>query len=251
MTETAAALERLIRHGGLVDDDETDGFDLPDDDDDGFDEAMAVLDALVAGGDRSLVPRARAALSTFLDDRNFYGRDLMAQLLAGLLGPEALPILLDAAARDLGDDQDSLATEIVDLLQGHRSVARSVILRYATDPDPTRRREGLWALAFVVDAADLDLLASAAVDPDPKIRTVALGALGSLCADDRAFAVLVAGLNDVVPRVRAGAVSALGHSGRPEAVAPLVARAADPDDQVRRLLGHALGRLGGSASTPA
>ncbi|MEO3744390.1 HEAT repeat domain-containing protein [Plantactinospora sp. B5E13] len=250
MTDTAAALERLIRHGGLVDD-ETDGDDLPDDGDDGFGEAMAVVDALVASGDRGLVPRARAALLTFLDDRNFYGRDLMAQLLAGLLGPEALPILLDAAARDLGDDQDSLAAEIVDLLQGHRAVARSVVLRYATDPDPTRRREGLWALGFVVDVADLDLLASAAVDPDPEIRSVALGSLGGLSTEDRAFAVLVAGLNDVAASVRSSAVSALGYSGRRDAVAPLLTRATDPDGQVRRLLAHALGSLGEPAATPA
>lgn len=246
--DAAAELERLIRHGRL-DDDEIDEADH-DVSDDGVDEILAVIDALVATGDRGLVPRARAALRTFLDDGNFYGRDLMAQLLAGLLGPEALPILLDASARDLGDDQDSLTTEILDLLKGHVSAARSVIIRYATDPDPARRRQGLWALGFVVDAADLDLLASAAVDPDPKIRSIALGSLGSLSADDRAFAVLVAGLNDFVPAVRTSAVSALGHSGRPEAVAPLVARVADPDDQVRRLLGNALGKLGDPAATP-
>ena len=56
------------------------------------------LEALTACADISLVPRLREALDGFVDDRNFYGRDLMARVLVGIQGVAALPALLRASA---------------------------------------------------------------------------------------------------------------------------------------------------------
>jgi hypothetical protein len=85
------ALEAVVRHAALLDDD--------------YDDIAPALDTLTACADTSLVPRLREALDHFLDDRNFYGRDLIARVLAGIQGVAALPALLGASARDIGDDQ--------------------------------------------------------------------------------------------------------------------------------------------------
>jgi hypothetical protein len=116
-------------------------------------------------------------LGRFLDDRNFYGRDLIARVLAGIQGVAALPALLGASARDIGDDQDSLQAEIVGLLQADRAQARRTVLAFATGNAPELRRVGLWALGFVAGAQDLDLLAAAAADADPATRSAAVGSI--------------------------------------------------------------------------
>jgi hypothetical protein len=112
MPGNSDALEALLRHAALLDDGD-------------YDDIAPVLGALAACGDTSLVPRLREALAGFLDDRNFYGRDLTAHVLAGIQGVAALPALLAASARDLGDDQDSLQAEIVGPLQEGREQARN------------------------------------------------------------------------------------------------------------------------------
>jgi hypothetical protein len=106
-----ASLESVIRHA----------TDLEDD----YDDIEPTLTALAGSGDRSLVPLLEAALDRFLDGDNFYGRDLVAGVLAGIEGPAALPTLLRASARDLGDDQDSLRSEIIELLEGPRRARAS------------------------------------------------------------------------------------------------------------------------------
>src|ERR1700691_6268788 len=103
----------MVRHAALLDDD---------------DDVASALDALTACADTSLVPRLREALGRFLDDGNFYGRDLIARVLAGIQGVAALPVLLRASARDIGDDQDSLQTEIIGLLKADRAQGRRTAL---------------------------------------------------------------------------------------------------------------------------
>ena len=94
MFDGRSALEAVVRHATLLDDD--------------YDVIAPTLAVLSACGDLSLVPGLREALDRFLDDGNFYGRDLIASALAGIQGVAALPALLRASARELGDDQDSL-----------------------------------------------------------------------------------------------------------------------------------------------
>jgi HEAT repeat protein len=231
------ALEVVVRHAALLDD--------------GYDDIASVLDALTACADISLVPRLREALDRFLDDRNFYGRDLIARVLAGIQGAAALPTLLRASARDIGDDQDGLQAEIVGLLQADRAQARRTVLAFVTGNAPELRRAGLWALGYVAGAQDLDLLAAAASDADPAIRSAAVGAIPGPAGDERAFGMLVGALSDLEEQVRASAASRLGYTGRQDAVPPLASLVTDRAPRVRSMAAYALGRLGKAEATEA
>ncbi|MFG2053245.1 HEAT repeat domain-containing protein [Micromonospora sp. NPDC048930] len=156
MIDSHGALEAVVRHA----------VDLEDD----YDEIAPTVRALATCGDTSLVPRLREALDRFLDEENFYGRDLIAAVLAGIQGVAALPVLLRASARDLGDDQDGLQTEVIELMHVDPAASRRVVREFATATAPELRRVGLWALGFVVEAQDVEPLAAAATDPDPMVR---------------------------------------------------------------------------------
>jgi HEAT repeat protein len=237
MIDRPGALEAVIRHAVELEDDYAD--------------IEPTITALAACGDTTLVPRLTEALDRFLDEENFYGRDLVAGILAGIQGAAALPALLRASARDLGDDQDSLSAEIVDLLYADKAASRLTAIEFAADEAPELRRAGLWALGFVAEAQDADLLAGAATDIDPEIRSIAIGSIMNPAADDRGFHVLVLALRDPEAQVRVSAVSRLGYTGRTEAVMPLVALAADQAPRVRSMVAYALGQLGSQAAIPA
>ena len=100
----------------------TAALDHPDDD---STLAYQVVDEIVAEGDESLVPRLASELSTFLDTDHFYGRDVVADTLAGLGGIDVLPLLIEASARDLGDDQDGLQSTILELMSTDKPQARA------------------------------------------------------------------------------------------------------------------------------
>jgi hypothetical protein len=108
---------------------------LIDDPDDDSTRAYEVVAELVASGDQSLVPRLRDELERFLDSKHFYGRDVIADVIAGLEGAEALPLLLAASARDLGDDQDSLQSTIVEAMWMDKDRAGEILadLRNSAD----------------------------------------------------------------------------------------------------------------------
>ncbi|MFI5490501.1 HEAT repeat domain-containing protein [Micromonospora echinaurantiaca] len=238
MIDSAAALEAVIRHATELEDD--------------YDDIAPVLAGLAACGDTTLVPRLHEALDRFLDEQNFYGRDLIAGILAGVQGVAALPVLLRASARDLGDDQDSLTGEIIDLLHTNKAAARRTVLGLATGGTPELRRAGLWALGFVVEAQDVELLlATAATDADPRVRSVAIGSIPNPAGGDRAFQVLVTALRDRDDQVRISAISRLGYTGLADAVASLAALAADPVPRVRSMVAYALGQLRKVEATPA
>lgn len=237
MIDSAGGLEAVVRHATELEDD--------------YDEIAPILTALAACGDLTLVPRLHEALDRFLDDQNFYGRDLIAGILAGIQGLAALPALLRASARDLGDDQDSLTGEIIDLLHTNKAAARRTALDLATGDAPELRRAGLWALGLVVEAQDVELLAAAVTDADPRVRSVAIGSIPNPATGDRAFQMLVMALRDLDDQVRISAVSRLGYTGRADAVAPLAALATDPVTRVRSMVAYALGQLRKVEATPA
>ncbi|MBQ0977954.1 MULTISPECIES: HEAT repeat domain-containing protein [Micromonospora] len=237
MIDSHGALEAVVRHAMELEDD--------------YDDIAPTVTALATSGDTTLVPRLREVLDRFLDEGNFYGRDLIAGVLAGIEGVAALPVLLRASARDLGDDQDSLQAEIIELLHADRATSRRVVRDAATGDTPELRRVGLWALGFVVEAQDVELLAAAVTDADPEIRSMAVGSIPDPAGDDWAFGALVLALRDLNEQVRVSAASRLGYTGRVDAVAPLVALAADPTPRVRSMVAYALGRLGSHEATPA
>jgi len=237
--DNSRSLEAVVRHA----------VDAEGNDD--YEDIAPVVKALESSGDSSLVPRLHQALDQFLDDGNFYGRDLIAAILAGIQGPAALPALLRASSRDLGDDQDSLQAEITDLLRSDQAAARAIVLDFVSSGTAELRRTGVWALGFIAGPDDVEALAAAATDSDPRIRSLAIGSIPDIARDDRAYRAVVLALRDLDQQVQVSAVSRLGYSGRAEAVGPLTALATDRTARVRSMVAYALGRLGSSEATPA
>ncbi|GAA3248547.1 HEAT repeat domain-containing protein [Dactylosporangium siamense] len=237
MIDNGEALESVIRHAaqfGEID----------------YDDIAVTVDALTDSGDVSLAPRLHEALDRFLDEENFYGRDLIAGMLAGIEGVAALPVLLLASARDLGDDQDGLQSEIAGLLDADPEASRRMVLELVHNAAPERRRAGLLALGSVAGSGDLELLAEAATDADPQIRLMAIEAVPDPAGNDRAFQVLVASLHDPDEQARMSTIGRLGSTKRPDAVAPLAAVADDPAPRVRARTAYAFARLGSAEATP-
>ncbi|MFJ9693835.1 HEAT repeat domain-containing protein [Kitasatospora sp. NPDC101183] len=200
-----------------------------------FDESIALADELAACGDLSLVPAVEAALEEALAAGEFFARDLIAGVLAGLNGPDALPVLLRASARDLGDDQDSLLAEVVDLFAQYPGAARAAALPLVEEPDARLRAVGVWTLGFASGPQDVELFARTAADESGEVRGATAGALGSHAAGlPKAVDLLIALLADPEPQVRIDALAALGESRQARALQAVRTLAEDPDEGVRR-----------------
>lgn len=120
-----------------------------DDLDADLDETIDLADEIAATGDRSLLPRLSAELDRAVGDRNSYARELLGGVIAALGGTEQLPVLVRASAADLGDDQDGLATEIVDLVQADPKTAQRLLQPLTEDDDLSVANRADWALRFV------------------------------------------------------------------------------------------------------
>ncbi|MEV7277487.1 hypothetical protein [Streptomyces sp. NPDC093111] len=129
---------RVTRLIGMLDDLEAD-----------IDETIDLADALAASGDLGLLPRLESELDRALADRNAYARELLGGVIAALGGADRLPVLIRASAVDLGDDQDGLAAEIVDLVQADPDTARKLLRPLTEDDDLTVANRADWALRFV------------------------------------------------------------------------------------------------------
>jgi HEAT repeat protein len=238
----------MINNGGLLESVIDHAAQLDDVD---YDDIAPTVAALTGSGDVSLVPRLRETLDRFLDEENFYGRDLIAGVLAGVAGTAALPALLLAADRDLGDDQDGLQAEIAALLAADPVAGRQVILQLARSDAPQQRRAGLMALGLEAEAGDVGLLEEAAGHPDPDVRLTAVEAVVDPAGDDQAFAVLVTASQDPDEQVRMATISRLAASGRLEAAAALTKVITDSRYRVRARTAYALGLLGSATATPS
>lgn len=142
--------------------------------DSGTDTTWAAVGDLAASGDQDLMPFLHDALDTFLAQGNVDGRDLVAEILAGIGGTAAFPALLRASACDLGDEQDRLGAIVMGLIDADRAGCRPTILAYVRSPDPALRLTGLWALDLAVEPSDREILDEAAHDIDPHVREAAM-----------------------------------------------------------------------------
>lgn len=120
-----------------------------DDPEDDSTRAYEIVDDLVSSGDHALIPPLTAQLDRFLDEGHFYGRDVIADVLAGLAGVDALPLLIRASARDLGDDQDTLHSTIMELIHETSTQARPVVDALRGDPDDRVRGVARWASEYL------------------------------------------------------------------------------------------------------
>ncbi|MFF1506661.1 hypothetical protein [Streptomyces sp. NPDC058326] len=123
--------------------------EMLDDLDADVDETIDLADEIAASGDAGLLPRLQAELDRALADRNAYARELLGGVLAAIGGPEALPALIRASAVDLGDDQDGLAAEIVDLVQADPGTSRAVLEPLTDDDDLSVAHRAEWAMRFL------------------------------------------------------------------------------------------------------
>ncbi|WP_326572122.1 HEAT repeat domain-containing protein [Actinacidiphila glaucinigra] len=208
-------------------------------------DALDVLEARVlAARDAALVPALEAHLAAAAEARGWYARAVLARILVRTAGRAALPALLRAHARDLGDDQDSLTTELTCLAEEDPASARALLLPWTLDPDPELRRTAFWLLDHVRHASDVERLVRAAADPDEGVRRTVAGALTGHCGTDpRAVVVLTGLLSDASPRVRISALSSLGFARRPETLPAIRRLADDADETVRRWVTIALARF--------
>ncbi|MFI9114866.1 hypothetical protein [Streptomyces venezuelae] len=123
--------------------------EMLDDLDADVDETIDLADEIAASGDAALLPRLQAELDRALTERNAYARELLGGVLAAIGGADALPTLIRASAVDLGDDQDGLATEIVDLVQADPKAARGLLQPLTEDDDLSVANRADWALRFL------------------------------------------------------------------------------------------------------
>ncbi|MEU5217540.1 hypothetical protein AB0G79_15260 [Streptomyces sp. NPDC020807] len=123
--------------------------EMLDDLDADVDETIDLADEIAASGDAALLPRLQEELERALAERNAYARELLGGVLAAVGGPETLPALIRASAVDLGDDQDGLAAEIVELVQADPKTAGRVLRPLTEDEDLTVANRAEWALRFL------------------------------------------------------------------------------------------------------
>ncbi|MFD9647478.1 hypothetical protein ACWEPZ_37485 [Streptomyces sp. NPDC004288] len=123
--------------------------EMLDDLDADVDETIDLADEIAASGDAGLLPRLQEELDRALTERNAYARELLGGVLAALGGPDALPTLIRASAVDLGDDQDGLAAEIVELVQADPKEARRLLQPMTEDEDLSVANRADWALRFL------------------------------------------------------------------------------------------------------
>ncbi|WP_309050362.1 hypothetical protein [Streptomyces sp.] len=132
----------------MTDDSLTRLLAMLDDLDADVDATIDLADEVATSGGPELLPRLEAELSRAVGERNGYARELLGGVLAGVGGTAVLPVLVRASAVDLGDDQDGLATEIVDLVQADPTTARRLLTPLTEDDDLTVANRADWALRF-------------------------------------------------------------------------------------------------------
>ncbi|MER7536794.1 MULTISPECIES: hypothetical protein [unclassified Streptomyces] len=123
--------------------------EMLDDLDADVDATIDLADEIAASGDAGLLPRLQAELDRALAERNAYARELLGGVVAAIGGTDTLPALVRASAVDLGDDQDGLAAEIVDLVQADPKTARRLLQPMTEDDDLSVANRADWALRFL------------------------------------------------------------------------------------------------------
>ncbi|HYY10801.1 MAG TPA: HEAT repeat domain-containing protein [Kineosporiaceae bacterium] len=216
--------------------------------DDGLQQRITELEAALARcGDLTIVPAVEAHLDAFLTRGETFGRDVLAEVLAGLAEIDALGTLLRASARSPHDDRDGLHATVLGLVGHHPAAARAVVLELVETRDDALRAVAVWLLDFVVHEDDAPLLLAAARDASAGVRSAAAAPLGQLAGQvPAATAALLELLDDTDAQVRVSSLNALGHLDGDvggTVVAQVAAHRDDPDPRVREWVAIATDRL--------
>lgn len=181
-----------------------------------------------------------------------YAAFVLAGVLAGACGADALPVLLPLTNHPLlSDDESGLQVCVIEILIDNPFEALPHVLACATSVDARLHRIGIWALGLLEAAArpHVGLAEAALDDPDPYTRSTALGTVETLLGRDhpQVIALTLAALHDPTCEVRTHAVHALAHREGAEITEVLVTAADDPHPEVRWLVVFALRRREGAA----
>lgn len=145
-----------------------------------------------------LRPELEQRLARYAHAGDSLVRDLLAHILAGACGKEALPALLCAMASDRNGDGETLQLDVLDLFDAWPETSLELVLEYIASDDPGKRLVGLWGVS-VIDFGGTKyfaLIADAASDPEPRVRAEVMSTLGTVFGTGdptRARALLSAG----------------------------------------------------------
>lgn len=209
---------------------------------DDFERAVEASNALRGVTDPSRIPE----LERLVQDEENWAREAAATALINLKGLKALPLLLHALELGVQDDEDNdtLAFEIVELVESQKDEAAPMLLEMLRSPRPEARSHAAWLLGFFSGEVSPEPLIEASKDPSPDVRSAALGSLSSFRGHSGVLAAMLSQLEAAEEDVRVSAASALGYFGDRSVVPDLLRAMGDPAERVRRFAHDALERLG-------
>lgn len=183
-------------------------------------------------------------LYRLIQDDDWFIREAAAVPLARLAGVDALPLLFQALFRgqQQGQDNDSLSTMVVEVLEAYREECAPLLLSMLDNPNPPIRVHGAWALGWQPAVVALAPLLAALHDPDANVRGAAAGSLSSFKVDGVMEALLPL-LFDSDDQVRVDVVASLGYLGDRRALPALQAALQDSCERVRSFAAYFLQQL--------
>jgi bilin biosynthesis protein len=208
-----------------------------------IDRAVAACEALDKSADESWLPRLHQLLA---NGRDFFVREAAAVPIARLEGLRALPQLLHALqlGEEEGHDNDGLSSVVEGLVSANPEEAAPALLRMIRGPSERQRSDSAWLWGYAAKALSPEPLLELLSDPSPRVRSAAVGSLGSFEGREDVFASLVQALEDPDEQVKCSAASALGFYGDRRAVSPLRRLLSDSPESVWRIVEYALQQLG-------
>lgn len=211
-----------------------------------FQERWDVAKLLPAFGDRAIDPLIDRLRN---DEADPDTRWFAARVLGSYQQPHVVRALLELLRATDSEELQSIAAEA---LANIGSPVIAALTEMLAQEDT--RLFAVRSLASIRQTETIDPLLSVVHDPNPTIRAIALGALGSF-HDPRVPPILIQALQDQTATVRQVAVEELGFCTEPTLQADLVSRLLkhlhDQDSSVRQEAAIALGRLGTDVAADA
>src|SRR5262249_20155973 len=143
-----------------------------------IDRAVAACEALDKAANESWLPRLHGLLE---NARDFFIREAAAFPIARLEGLRALPLLLHAMqlGEEEGHDNDGLSLAVTDVAPPSPAEAAPVLQRMIRSRSERTRADGAWLWGFAAEALTPEPLQALLSDPSSRVRSAAVGSLGS------------------------------------------------------------------------
>ncbi len=211
--------------------------------------AIDELVALAGGGDLSVAEKLRASLTSADRRVRWAAAYALGQMGATALAMDSIEVLCEAMADDDGDIRWAATNLMVQLGRKNPAEIGARLLKLAANGDRNARKMALYCIRDLELAGPelLDVVESAAHDPDVHVRLAAVSVLSrSRDASGRAVRIMLDCMkSDADAGVRRAAASALGNlqGANMDATAALESAAASDDESLARAARGALERL--------